>query len=128
MSREANLILCHRSTDALNARDWTALAEIMTPEAVAGFQASSFLAAFPDIHITADAEWVDGDYVIQRWTDRATHLGEFMGIPPTGRTIQFTGIGIDHIVNGKIVESWIESDTWTILQQLGAAITPPASS
>jgi predicted ester cyclase len=63
---------------------------------------------------------VEGDKVVTRWTVRGTHRGELMGIPPSGKTITVTGIVIDHIVGGKIAETWTSHDTLGLLQQIGA--------
>jgi predicted ester cyclase len=51
-----------------------------------------------------------------------THRGEFMGIAPTGREVKFTGLTIDRVVDGKIVENWIEGDLQDLLQQIDAVV------
>jgi predicted ester cyclase len=43
-----------------------------------------------------------------------------MGIPATGRFVTTSGITIFRLENGLIVEEWSESDTFGLLQQLGA--------
>jgi predicted ester cyclase len=50
--------------------------------------------------------------------------GEFQGIPPTGKQINVTGIDIDRIVNGRVVECWPITDELGLLQQLGAVPSP----
>lgn len=75
--------------------------------------------AFPDAKITIDDLLADGDRVILRWHSSGTHQGELMGIAPTGRSGSTTGIGIDRVVDGKIVESWANWDTLGLLTQLG---------
>ncbi|MDZ4717591.1 MAG: ester cyclase [Roseiflexaceae bacterium] len=119
IQRDQALDISRRVVAALNARDWTALADVMDSSAAKGFQSSAILAAFPDIVTHIDAHFADGDYIITRWTNVATHTGSYMGIAPTHRAIQFSGIAIDQIVNGKIVPMWIESDLIGLLQQLG---------
>ncbi len=47
-----------------------------------------------------------------------------MGIAPTGKQVQFAGIGIFRIINGKITEHWYVPDRLGLLQQLGATISP----
>ena len=81
--------------------------------------------AFPDIHFTIDEQIAEGDKVVTRWTGRGTHKGELAGIPATGKSATVTGVGIDRIVNGKIVESWGIFDQFGMMQQLG--IIPAAS-
>ena len=46
----------------------------------------------------------DGETIISEFIMRGTHKGEFIGITPTNRVIEMTGVDIDKIVNGKIVE------------------------
>ncbi|GIK43546.1 MAG: hypothetical protein BroJett011_73790 [Chloroflexota bacterium] len=75
--------------------------------------------AFPDLHFTVEDQIAEGDKVVNRVTARGTHLGEFRGIPPTGKPITVTGITIDRIAGGKLVESWASWDFLGLLQQLG---------
>lgn len=61
--------------------------------------------------------------VVTRWTFRGTHTGELMGIAPTGKQVTVTGISIDRVVGGKIVEEWNEMDDLGMMEQLG--VVPP---
>ena len=83
--------------------------------------------AFPDLRSTVEDQIADGDKVVTRWTCRATHAGEFRGIPPTGKEGRVTGITIDRVANGKVVECWTNADDLGLLQQLGAVPTPGRS-
>lgn len=76
--------------------------------------------AFPDLHVTVEDVLVDGDKVAVRTTATHTHEGEFMGIPPTGVHGSHTGITIVRIEDGKVAESWEESDMLGLLTQLDA--------
>ena len=78
-----------------------------------------FRAAFPDVRYTMDDLIAEGDRVMDRWTVHATHLGEFLGIPPTGKVVTFWGIDILRIVNGRITDIWHLEDQLNVLQQLG---------
>ncbi len=80
--------------------------------------------AFPDIHFTIENQVAEGDKVVTHWIARATHKGEFKGIPPTGNQVNFTAIDIDRLVNGKVVECWTNVDELGLLQQLGVILTP----
>ena len=80
--------------------------------------------AFPDTHFTIDEQISEGDKVVTRWTGSGTHKGELVGIPATGKSSTVTGISIDRIVNGKIVESWGIFDQFGMMQQLGVIPTP----
>ena len=46
----------------------------------------------------------EGDWVATRITAHATHLGWWLGIKPTGRRVAITGVNLDRVVNGRIVE------------------------
>lgn len=78
-----------------------------------------FRTAFPDMNITVEDLLADGDKVIARFTSRGTHQGDLMGIPPTGKSITVTGISIDRFEGEKYVESWMEFDQLSMMQQLG---------
>jgi steroid delta-isomerase-like uncharacterized protein len=82
---------------------------------------ASMLAAFPDIRFTIEDLVAEGDKVVIRWSCTGTHQGEFMGLAPTGKQLTPSGISIDQIVEGKVVEERVEFDTLRFFQQLGAA-------
>ena len=90
-----------------------------------GFKAyvSAFRAAFPDMKATIEDQIAGDDRVAMRFTVQATHTGEFQGIPPTGKQVIMSGIDIQRIVDGKIVENWVNLDALGLLQQLG--VFPP---
>jgi steroid delta-isomerase-like uncharacterized protein len=79
-----------------------------------------YRSAFPDAELKTDDQIAEGDKVVSRWTGRGTHQGDFAGIPATGRQTTVTGITIDRIEGGRIVESWNEFNQLGLLQQLGA--------
>jgi len=68
---------------------------------------TSWLANFPESQMTIEALIAEGDRVVIRYTTR-----------PTPSTVT-TGIWIDHIVDGKVVESWVDWDRLGLFQQLG---------
>lgn len=78
-------------------------------------------AAFPDIQFTPEDVIAEGDRVVVGFTIRSTHRGEFMGIPPRGRKVTWSGINILRIVSGKAVELWGEYDTPALMWQLTGA-------
>ena len=83
--------------------------------------ASAYFTAFPDVHITVEHQIAEGDMVVTRWKSHATHTGSLFGMPATNKSTSVTGITIDHIVNGKLVESWTEFDNLGSMQKLGVA-------
>ncbi len=103
--------------------------DVAMPEPMVGPEAfkrsaSAYKAAFPDMTMTIEEEIAEGDTVVVRWTARGTHEGELFGIPATGRQSTVTGITINRIVGGKIVEARTNWDTFGLLQQLGAIPEP----
>jgi predicted ester cyclase len=78
-----------------------------------------FTTAHPDgVHVIHDLI-AEGDRVVARVTGRGTHTGELMGIPPTGKRLEMTGIVIYRIEGGKIVERWAQHDVFGLMRQLG---------
>ena len=62
--------------------------------------------AFPDMESVLHDIFAQGDRVMYRWSVNATHLGDWLGIPPTGNHMRATGITIYRMVGGKAVEGW----------------------
>ena len=84
-----------------------------------------FHSAFPDFRVTLEDQIAEGDKVVNRWTVRGTHRGEFQGISPTGKEVEFTGIHTSTInEEGKLQESWENYDALGLMQQLGAIPAP----
>jgi len=71
---------------------------------------STYRTAFPDLKATVDDIFAAGDRVAFRWSFRGTHLGDWLGIPPTGNHIAATGISVYRIAGGKVVENWTSID------------------
>ena len=82
-----------------------------------------FRRAFPDLAYTVEQELAEGDLVMTRFSARGTNRGPFLGAPPTGRVVAYTGFDLNRIKNGRIVESWVNYDALGLLQQLG--MVPP---
>lgn len=78
-----------------------------------------FRTAFPDLHYEVDEQVAEGDVVVSRFSAAGTHMEPFLGAEPTGRRIAYTGIDINRIRDGRIVESWVQYDALGLLQQLG---------
>ena len=89
----------------------------------AGFKEAQALmhSAWTDRHATIEDQIAEGDRVASRVTNTGRHVGEFMGIPATGKEATVTLVSIDRVVDGKIVETWTSMDMLDLLQQLGAA-------
>ena len=59
---------------------------------------------YPDLKIRIIRQHTDKDFVISEIITEATHLGEWLGIKPSGRKLFFTGVNIDRVIGNKIVE------------------------
>ena len=84
-----------------------------------------FRSAFPDFHLEVHDMFGVGEKVVTRFTLSGTHEGEFMGIAPTGRSVEFGGIAIDEKRDGVRVDGWAQLDRLGLLTQLGAVEPPP---
>jgi predicted ester cyclase len=87
----------------------------------------AFRAAFPDVAYTLHEIVAQGDYVAFRSTLEGTHRAPFAGVPPTGKRVTLSGMGISRHVDGRIAEIWGCSDFLGFLQQLGALPASPAT-
>lgn len=84
--------------------------------------AADFRAAFPDVRQTIDLMFGEGDMVVARWTMQGTNTGQWGKEAPTGKAVNYSGVNIFRIVNGKVVEIWNHRDDLGMMQQLGAPI------
>jgi predicted ester cyclase len=71
---------------------------------------TTYRTAFPDLKATLDDIFAEGDRVAYRWSVSGTHLGEWLGIPPTGNHVTATGITHFRMAGGKVVEAWTSTD------------------
>ncbi len=119
---EENKAISNRVAEAIGRGDLDAFDELMAPELAEEFKRSvgEIRGAFPDYAGTNVEQVAEGDRVANRFVFLGTHLGEFMGVAPTGRRVEFVGNSIDRVVEGRIVESWVEVDLLGVLEQLGA--------
>lgn len=131
---EANKTVSRRFVEeAFNGGKYEVLEELIAPTyvnhdpatgdvtGIDGVQQSidGYRSAFPDLRITIEEQIAEGDLVATRWTAIGTHKGELMGVAATGKEATVTGLTLDRIKDGKILESWTNWDTLGMLQQLG---------
>ncbi len=74
--------------------------------------------AFPDLQHTVEDLIAEGNRVVLRVTNRATHKGEFLGLPGTGKQVTITAIAIFRMADGKMAEIWEEADLAGLTQQI----------
>ncbi len=70
---------------------------------------------YPDLKMTIIRQYCDGDYIISEFIMEGTHKGEWLGMKPTGKKISITGVDIDKVVDGKIVEHGGAANTFEAL-------------
>lgn len=80
---------------------------------------SVLLRAFPDIRVTVEDMIAEGDRVVFRNTVTGTHLGEYRGLPPTGRSVSYDEIFIVRFAHGRVVEVRGVVDVLSQMRQLG---------
>jgi predicted ester cyclase len=88
------------------------------------------LAAFPDLQLTVEDLIGEGDKVVARIVVTGTHLGQYMGMEPTGKSIAYDEIFIFGFVDGRVAQTWGVVDVYAQMKQLGvvpAELWPGAS-
>lgn len=134
MSTETNKTIARRLVDAINTDNEAAFLDVLVPDVVDHYSLPGLppgregwnmnrkilRTAFPDCHWDEEDLFAEGDRVVVRATLRGTHLGDFLGIPPTGNAITVSNIHIVRIADGKIVEHWGHGDDMGMMRQLGA--------
>jgi steroid delta-isomerase-like uncharacterized protein len=137
MSLEETKTLARRHMDLLDQRNVEAACAMYLPDAhchgfapqtldLNGYQQvmSALLTAFPDSHFLVDDLLAEGDKAVIRHRLQGTHRGEFQGIPPTGKQVTISAIGILRITSGRIAETWLNADFLGLMQQLGVVPAP----
>jgi steroid delta-isomerase-like uncharacterized protein len=133
----ANKATFSRLYDAVNSGDAEVIAktidEVVEPDLVfhapvptdaTGVQALKrvwvvLLRAFPDIHVAVEDVIAEGDRVVTRNTVTGTHQGDFLGLPPTGKSVSYNEIFVVRFADGRIAEIWGVVDALAQMKQLG---------
>jgi steroid delta-isomerase-like uncharacterized protein len=135
METRSKKLLMKRFTDFINTASDELAGELISPQATFfvpgrseplqgpdGYQEiiAMMRAGFPDIQWTLEELIVEGDRVAARFTMRGTHLGSFLGVPPSGKTIEVKAVNFYRFADGQIVEEHGQPDLLGLLQQIGA--------
>ena len=75
---------------------------------------------YPDLTLTVEQQIGEGEWVATCITARGTHTGSWLGIKPTGKTVAFTGVNINKVVNGRIAEHGGAANIFEPLLEIGA--------
>jgi predicted ester cyclase len=131
VSLENNKALVRREQGELwnHTGNLDAAEELFVPEQAeaARQEAADFRRGFPDVVSIIEDLIAEGNKVAARWRARATHRGEYVDIPPTGKEVEFTGISVYRIEGDRIAESWTEEDDLGLMRQIGAVPEPGQS-
>lgn len=93
--------------------------ELRGPENFVAFH-RNFRAAFPDIRITLEETVTEGDKIAGLCKVSATHSGDNLGFAATNKPIEFSGMTMVKVKDGKIIEAWNHFDFMNLYQQLDA--------
>lgn len=118
---------------ALDRQDFDAVSEFVAPNYCMHFSGSPeldftatkgmmsmFFAALPDLRHEIVDLFGEGDRMAARLRINATHQGELMGVPATGKQVDFDSSNVFRFTGDKIAEQWITADMVTMLKQIGA--------
>lgn len=75
---------------------------------------------YPDLHLTIEQQIAEGEWVATCITARGTHEGSWLGIKPTGKAVEYTGVNINRVVNDRIVEHGGAANLFEPLLEIGA--------
>lgn len=140
MTREDILALFNRRQEAWENLDAEALAADYADDAVieSPFAGShrgpaaaekalrAVFSAFLDLKVTTDALIIDGNRVVQLMTTEGTHIGEFLGLPPTGKPFRLSVVLLHELQQGRIVREQRIYDFTGLLMQVGVLKAKPA--
>lgn len=88
------------------------------PEGVVYFFNQLLKPAFPDLKVVIHDQVAEGDKVTTRKTFHATHKGQFLGVPPTNKSVTMEVIDIIRLRSGKFVEHWGILDMQSVMSQI----------
>lgn len=140
-TQEDNKDLVRQHFKAINERDREGMAELYAEDVVVHSGPRELhgiedvlqnwwaqLEAVPDLTDTIELLLAEDDKVAVRYTTTGTHEGEFMGIQPTGNTVEVTSMAVIRFEDGQIIEMWNHPDRFGTYKQLGFMILPRPTS
>jgi len=96
------------------------------PEAFLAFY-RQFRDAFAQMRVEVRETGIDGDLAFGRFTVTAIHTGATLGFAPTNKRVEFAGMALARLRDGKLVEGWNVWDAAKMREQLGFTSAPPAA-
>jgi predicted ester cyclase len=119
MTPEENKAIVRRFIEEIiNTGDTTKIGEIISPlcietdgirrvkSGIDGMKAhvEGVRSVYPDLHVSIEQQIAEGDWVSTRIIARGTHSGSWLGMKPTGKNLTFTGVNLNKIADGRIIE------------------------
>ncbi len=123
---------------ALDAQDFNALSDLLIEDFVAHpadgtdrvgrdtvFELiRGFYSSFPDYTHSIEVMIAEGDLVAARINYGGTHQGDFRGVAPTGKPVDYNGMFMLKVVDGIVTEAWSIDDNLSLMSQLGMELVP----
>jgi steroid delta-isomerase-like uncharacterized protein len=130
---ERNKAVLRRFIEEMDKGNLDIVDEILTPDYICHLQGGAvtldreahktslkaFYKAFPDYHHRIEDLIAEGDKVVLRVTDLATHDRDFQGLPATGKKISISAMYICRFADGRIAEAWMDADLLGFYRQIG---------
>lgn len=135
MSIESNKLLVRRYyEEVVNTGNVDSIEEFISPEYTEVLDGKRFAAGiegaiahirgvrqtYPDLHLTIDRQIAEGEWVATCITMRGTHQGSWLGINPTGKQVLISGVNVDRVVEGRIVEHGGAANAFGAFLEIGA--------
>jgi predicted ester cyclase len=123
VSPEENKLLVRRFyEEVVNTGDMHRLAEFIRPADLEGMRGHvlGVRETYPDLHLTVERQIAEGEWVVTCVTARGTHQGVWLGMRPTGKKVEMTGVNVDRVIDGRIVEHGGAANLLEPLLEIGA--------
>jgi predicted ester cyclase len=123
VSTDTNKLLVRRFyEEVVNTGDVNRLAEFVSPDQIEGMKEHvlGVSETYPDLHLTVEQQIAEGEWVVTCVTARGTHQGVWLGMRPTGKRVAMTGVNVDRVIDGRIVEHGGAANLLEPLLEIGA--------
>ena len=133
---EDNIAVIRRAAEAVSSGDLAVIGQLTLPDFVRHDLAEAFprvegtqgvtdflqmvRAALPDLRIEIEDIFASEDRVAMHIRISGTHQGEILGVPPTGKRVEYRSVNLYRMADGKIAETWQLADVWGFMRQVGA--------
>lgn len=135
MSTDENKVLIQRYIDeVINTGDIDKIDRFLSPDYIEVYEGKRYLLGingakehilgvrqtYPDLTLTVEQQIAEGEWVATSFVARGTHTGAWLGIKPTRKILTYSGVNVDRVVDGRIVEHGGAANMLTPLLEAGA--------